>query len=348
VRRRDSWAVSSARPGERVSGGVPGEMRNDIDYNRTGRLSPAQAAWIGDRQWLRSRLLKALKYSTVIGIGIVAELVLAAAPVLTGALWAAVAMGVCLLAGAGVASVRCARRAFLQRNTPPASDDVRSRDGRIMWSAGRWILVDDNGYPLRVPVLGIPRSLERCWIPRYALPPGRYRFFLHRDEIVAAESLTDPSAWWSVAFVRWRDVVPSLDETDSLSMRLSRFEKRLWHGGAYLRSGEPSRPLPIEDRDSFMRVVGAVLEFESTDLEHNRRGKRSPRQGQGGTVAVVEGTLEFCCDYTTGRWWLLGDHRIRVSDKQFAVVPHGAAYRIFVDDRGQVLSLEPLGGSPSS
>ncbi|HVR02690.1 MAG TPA: hypothetical protein VMT47_11200, partial [Polyangia bacterium] len=118
------------------------------------------------------------------------------------------------------------------------------------------------------------------------------------------------------------------------------------------------------------RAVSDVLRFDESDLAHNRRGSLSPRQGAG-AVAVVEGVLESCMTRNNGlfapaqatiggyvvpapagrgldqiwrTWWVVGGRAIWVPTAVFWAVPHGAAYRVYLDAAtGRVVSLEPLG-----
>ncbi len=158
-----------------------GWTARDIDENRSGRLSRAQADLIREQKKLSLAL-----YLGVPMIGLQIGLV-----TLTGGKHAggvesvlAVVTGVAILAGTALASLYLWRR-----KGTLAHERVTAVDGRVVWDGpvGGWVPVGMNGARLAVAAGGP------------VLSPGPYRFYFHDDRLVGAESPLDATRFWSIA-----------------------------------------------------------------------------------------------------------------------------------------------------
>jgi hypothetical protein len=308
----------------------------DIDYNRRGSLSPAQA----DVLLAQRRRANPL---SVVGIVLLlwgyASPVFIVGMVLQARAWRVLPFAV--LAGVVIAGcVAFIHRQVRREAQAPLPGDARlppgpvvAIDGASVWTFGRgWLPVRQDGAPL---------------VPQYTLlmlPPGPWRFYFYGDQIVGAESPCDPTTGWSIAQGGGRSST-----------------------SAYY-SGAPPAPLPVGDPGALFRVVGEALHFDADDLAHNRRGSLSPRQGAG-PVVVIEGMLESCMEksgtfamnkWLVGgpsipappsgliaatpyrAWWIVAGRVMPVPMAASWSVPPGLSYRIYLDPRTErMVSVEP-------
>jgi hypothetical protein len=279
----------------------------DIDHNRAGQLAPAQADVLRKVRRARALIYMGLPvFGLYIGGAILAYGVDFRRSVALFIL-SSVA-GLAVLAGTVAGALFAWRRA-----SSLPHETVTSVDGRVVWAGAplTWTPVRPSGVPFA----------SRVVAP--LLPPGPYRFYLHDDQIVGAESPLDDATAWSVT-----QSAPLLFMSDEAS------------------SVHPA-PLPIGEPETFRAVLGQVIGFTAEDLAYHRRGTLSPRQG-GGRVITVEGPLAV--DYTMRSrrsvtyWWNVGGRRIEVPIAWLYAVPPGLHYRCYLDERTyRLVSLEPLG-----
>jgi hypothetical protein len=251
----------------------------DIEHNRQGTLSPAQADVI---LALRRRADPLSAVGVLLLIWGYATPLFVVGMVVQARAWRY--LPVALAAGALIAGcvalihrqVRRDARPRIPGEPPVAPGPVVALDGASVWTPDRgWHPVRADGAPLLPPYTVL------------LLPPGPRRFYLYRDDLVGAESPRDPTAWWSIT------------------------QGGVHRSAAAYHSGAPPAPLPVGDPTALFRAVSAALRFDESDLAHNRRGALSPRQGAGATIAI-EGMLASCLE-RSGTFamnkWLTGDGR---------------------------------------
>jgi hypothetical protein len=290
----------------------------DIDENRRGRLSAGQAAFIaklkqsGLAVWMAIPLVGlqvggALLTTAFTGGGNVATAVLSGAA------------GVAVLAGTVLGALYLWRR----RGTL-AHQNITWLDGRMIWagtpSPGGWSSNAPAGW-VPAGADGVPLPIQRAYGPM--LPPGPWRFYFHDDRIVAAESPYDTTTYWSI--------------TQSPPISFTKFD------GATLL---PPSPLPVGDSGALLAVLTAGIPFTPEDLEHNRRGLLSSRQGAG-RAFVVEGPLSLGWAMRTKidirYWWDVGGRRFEIPLPWIYLAPAGVVYRVYADERTErLLSMEPV------
>jgi hypothetical protein len=287
----------------------------DIDDNRCGRLSAEQAAFVSKLKQSGLVIWMALP---VVGLNVGGGLLTGAfshgSNVLVALLFALA--GVAVLAGTAVASV-----ALWRRGGKLAHTNVTWVDGRVAWGpspnplpglppAG-WLAVRADGAPLPAPQAYGP-----------VLPPGPWRFYLHDDRVVAAESPYDAATFWSI--------------TQNPPISYAR---------ASGVTSPPPAPLPVGDPGALVAAVAGGMGFTREDLDFNRRGQLSPRQGMGRAFCVA-GVLtlswEMRSKIDVRYGWHVGGRRFEVPLAWVPLAPPGVAYRAYFEERsGRLLSLEP-------
>lgn len=290
----------------------------DIDENRRGRLSAEQTAFIAK---LKQSGLAMWMGIPLVGLQMGGALLTTA---FTGGRNIAIAVisgviGVAVLAATVLGTLYLWRR----RGTL-AHPNVTWLDGRVIWAGtprpGGWPNDAPAGWvPARAD--GAPLPIQRAYGPM--LPPGPWRFYFHDDRIVAAESPYDATTYWSV--------------TQSPPISFTTFD-----GATIL----PPSPLPVGDPGALLAVLAAGIPFAWEDLEHNRRGQLSPRQGAGHAL-VVEGPLSLGWTMRTKvdirYWWDVGRRRFEIPLSWSFLAPAGVVYRAYTDERtGRLLSMEPV------
>jgi hypothetical protein len=279
----------------------------DVDHNRSGRLAPAQAAVI--------RKLQVTSMLIYLGVPLIGLQVGGAA--LMGAFQAgSIVLGV-LVGAAGVAILvgtvlACVYR--WRRQGRLAHENVTFVDGRVAWAGTprTWTPIAAGGAPL--PALaGGPM-----------LPPGPFRFYLHEDRIVAAESPLDATTYWSIT-----QSSSSLFDPSAGSVQL------------------PPAPFPVGDPEALRTVLADAMGFTHDDLDHYRRGELPHRMGAGRVVSVdgplaIGWTMHSKVSVTYR--WEVADRRFEVPLAWLQAAPPGVLYRCYVEERSQrLLGLEPLG-----
>jgi hypothetical protein len=189
-----------------------------------------------------------------------------------------------------------------------AGAPIGAVDGDVIWSGSTWTAM------ARTP-MG-PRKLEDI-----SLPPGPYRFYLHGARIVGAESPFGPGFY-------------SIAEAISSSALLNGSSRRSF--------------IHIGDLLTYMTVIGQKLGFSFEELELNRKGWLSPRQGGGQAFSTV-GQLQLRWGVQGGERqprvdyvWVLGGESIPVVADMATVVVPGIHYRVYRAPGGRLVSLEPL------
>jgi hypothetical protein len=278
-------------------------LSEDIEHNRRGLLSPAQAQVVLSMDYAAMSAIALPVVGLTVGLGAmgwahrqgsgVAYLVAAAIGVV------ALALGVL---GMFATRARSARKA---QQTP-----VVAMDGTVSWNGHKWVA---HGH-------GPAGAVELVTFP---LPPGPFRFYVHDGRIVGAESRLGPGS-----FSLQQILAPSsLASMQSMVSTMT--------------------PLPVGDRPALLGALAQTLGFSDQDLEANRRGALTPRQGQG-TVTAVEGEAQY-------RWKIrsklepahsfivIGGHEIRMPHALAAVFVPGLRYRLYLRaGDGALVSLEPL------
>jgi hypothetical protein len=309
----------------------------DLEHNRHGTLSPAQADVV---LALRRRAYPTAALGVLLLLWGYATPLFIVGFVVQARAWRFLPFA--LAGGALIAAcVTLIHRRIRRDARPQVPGEPRVAPGPVVALDGASVWTPDRGlHPVRAD--GAPL------LPGYTvllLPPGPWRFYLHQGDIVGAESPRDPNAWWSI--------------TQGGVLRSS---------SAY-HSGAPPAPLPVGDPAALLRAVSAALRFDADDLAHNRRGALSPRQGAGAVIAI-EGMLESCVErsgtfavnkWLTGdgraiptppggmtaasshrAWWIVNGRTILVPLAAFWAVPPGLVWRVYLDAHtGRVLSAEP-------
>jgi hypothetical protein len=287
----------------------------DVDDNRRGRLSAAQAAFVSRLQ--RSSLMMWM-VAPFVGLNIGGALLSGAFTHLSEVLLAVLlgVGGVGVLAGTAVASV-----ALWKRGGRLAHQNVTWIDGRVAWaqSPNPWPGLPSSGWVV-LRADGAPMPVQQAYGP--VLPPGPWRFYLHDDRIVAAESPYDATTFWSIT------QNPPIVYTRSSGV-----------------TSPPPAPLPVGDPGALVAAVAGGMGFTREDLDFNRRGQLSPRQG-GGRALCVEGVLalswEMRSKIDVRYGWHIGGRRFEVPLAWVPLAPPGVAYRAYFEERsGRLLGLEP-------
>lgn len=225
----------------------------DLEHNRRGELSPAQR-----------RALDAIAGSTELGPLLLLVALLQVAGLLGAVVWMlplprvlagtlALVVTAAIVAGGGVLLARW-RRA--RREAVPATPErVAVVDGEVRWGGQHWQAVHAPAGLGGAAATSAPMPLAPV-----ALPPGRYRFYVHEGKLVGAEVLAPGGGLWSV----------------SSTLEAMGVGRSMWRtpSGA-TRQG----PLSVGDPAQLMAVLAHALGFTADDLEQNRRGALSPRQG---------------------------------------------------------------------
>lgn len=283
----------------------------DIDANRRGRLSRAQADLIKKQQrWTLLAYIGVPLLGIQIAIGVFSE-----APrgggVLAGLLYGAASIAV--VAGTVLGSLLMWKRKdrLVHENVTAVDGWVAWTNVPLPWTAGHraWAPIGPSGAPLPIAAGGP------------ILPPGRWRFYLHDDRLVGAESPLDALACWSIC------------QTSPLLFTLN---------GS---SVPPPAPLPVEDAEALRRVLGQTLGFTPDDLHHHRCGSLPPRQGSGSVISI-EGALTVgwrMAGKADVRYrWEIGGRTFEVPLAWLMAAPPDVRYRVYLDARSQrMLSLEP-------
>jgi hypothetical protein len=293
------------------------DARRDLELNRLGELAPLQRRALAVTSPGYEAVAALALGSALVGVaGAVAALVWrsplprVAAAVLALASFALVAAG-------GAALLW---KVVLPRLRPASPDPSRERveaaEGAVSWMGQGW-------HAFLAPVGGAPPlALEPV-----LLPPGRYRFYLHAGKLVAAEALAPGGGVWSASsHLEAMGVGRSMWSTPS---GLTRQER--------LAVGEPAL---------LMTALAEVLSFTRDDLEANRSGVLSARQGQGQALAcegVAQLRWRMITKVTVRHSVELGGRSFTVSAQAFVVLVPGVAYRAYYAPPARLLSLEVLG-----
>jgi hypothetical protein len=154
----------------------PPSPPSDLDHNREGRLSPAQAAIVASMRYSNLLATVAVPLLALNVLGVVTTVSAKASP------WAGVA--VFLVAGAACVAVSAwaVRRSRARAAARAAGVPVRAVEGHVAWSDTGWAAYEDAP--------GGPRPLAPV-----LLPPGPFRVYLHDDQLVGAESRLGPGSY---------------------------------------------------------------------------------------------------------------------------------------------------------
>jgi hypothetical protein len=106
-------------------------------------------------------------------------------------------------------------------------------------------------------------------------------------------------------------------------------------------------PLPMGDRQALVNALGQSLGFTADDLEANRRGVLSPRQG-GGPVRVLEAEAQLKWQIVSKlkpalTFIVAGDAELPIPFAFAAAFVPGLRYRLYCRAAdGALVSLEPV------
>jgi hypothetical protein len=187
---------------------------------------------------------------------------------------------------------------------------VHAMDGEVSWNGQKWVAHGRAPHGL-IDLVTFP------------LPPGPFRFYVYQGRIVGAESPLGPGSF---------SLQQILGPSSIATMR------------SFVSS---MTALPIGDRQALVAALAQSLGFTPEELEANRRGMLTPRQGYG-AVTTLEGEAHF-------KWRLvskfepahtfivIGASEVRIPFHFSAVFVPGLRYRLYCRAAdGALVSLEPL------
>jgi hypothetical protein len=150
----------------------------DVAANRTGRLSPAQAAVVVSMEYGTMMASVGVPMGALSALGIVTMAAYTVSPVVGVVAFAVAAGPVAAGAWWAVKRVRAGAKDRAQ------ATGVRAVDGFVAWAGAAWTAFAGAVGHASAPSLG-----------PLVLPPGPFRFYLHGARIVGAESPLGPGAW---------------------------------------------------------------------------------------------------------------------------------------------------------